>query len=776
VTEANGAAHERPVSWLSMLRTVRAPLAILVFADVLLLVPPQTQDMLAALADRGAAGVSYALSFHATLAFLSISAWYWARALLSARFDVEDTTRGLELLAQQDTRVRKLPFEVIPRLMFVAALLLGVGLVFRSGLWIHLVYLALWGVPFLLLVVYRFRLRDRIRENLGKEKRVDQTAALGPGSRSTMELGQWIRSVPQRFGLLLHRAPWSRWVALLVIVFAFGVFLYGAAESFVIWGPGHAGLPALVASWFAGPSAGLLGFALMMAPLSALTFLSDGLRIQITAAGLDLGLSRPPIIWLLVAWVSIGSAAFNIYTVRIVPDPAAGTQINQRADLAAFFKAWVNACAPTGTLRPVVVAVSGGASRAAIWGERVLYQLEHSSESTRPAVFAVSSVSGGSLGAAAYMTTLAGLTPEQRCGEDRLSSARAGALEALKSPHLAQDALGPLLAGALLVDIPRAIFSPFAWVVRRLSNEQPRGGDRAEALERAFERLWRRLPVSPVDPGRRGDKPGFSQPFLSLFYDASGIRPGMPIWIANGTSLQTGSRLLTAPFDPRRSWPFNDAADALSVLNADVRISTAINNSARFAFLEPAGEMLRYRGDPKAESAQSADSAKGSTAQVIDGGYFDDEGLQTALELVDWIQAMGPSLAPGRSIEPILVQATADSFAGVTVDQIVRCGSPQDDPTRTPEAQRPLELLTPLLGLYKVLGAHSQVLLREARQKHCPNGFFHFYLPAREGKRLPLNWILSEGTAQFIWDAIDTPNTSGNAAESKRLAAALQAP
>ncbi|HEX4597465.1 MAG TPA: hypothetical protein VH278_06735, partial [Burkholderiaceae bacterium] len=696
------------------------------------------------------AGVGYALSFHATLAFLSISAWYWARALLSARFDVEDTDRGLELLAKEDPRVRPLPFEAVPRLMFVASLLLGVGLVFRSGLWIHLVYLTLWGVPFLLLVVFRRQLRDRVRQDLGRAGNAAETAALGPGARSTIAIGEWVGSVPQRFRTLLRRAPWSRWVALVVIVFAFGVFLYGVVESFVVWGPGHAGLPALVATWFPGPAAALLGFALMMAPLSTLTFVSDGWRIRVNAWGLDLGLRRPPIIWLLVGWVVIASAVFSIYTVRIVPDPGGGTQITQRADLADFFKAWVDACAPTGTIRPVVVAVSGGASRAAIWGERVLYQVEHSSDKTRPVVFAVSSVSGGSLGAAAYMTTLAALPPEQRCGEDRLSPARSAALEALKSPRLAQDALGPLLAGALLVDIPRAIFSPFAWVARWISNTQPRGGDRAEALERAFERLWRRLPVPPVDSGGPGDKRSFSQPFLSLFYDAQAIRPGMPIWIANGTSLETGSRLLTAPFDPRKSWPFNDAADALSALNADVRISTAINNGARFAFLEPAGELLRYPIDQK------------SRPEVIDGGYFDNEGLLTALELVQWIQARGPSLAPGRTIEPILVQATADSIVGVTADQIVRCGSPSDDPTKASNARRPVELLTPFLGLYKVLGAHSQVLLREAREKHCPNAFFHFYLPARDGKRVPLNWILSQGTAQYIWDAMDTPLTSGN--------------
>jgi hypothetical protein len=84
-----------------------------------------------------------------------------------------------------------------------------------------------------------------------------------------------------------------------------------------------------------------------------------------------------------------------------------------------------------------------------------------------------------------------------------------------------------------------------------------------------------------------------------------------------------------------------------------------------------------------------------------------------------------------------------------------------------------LEPLTPFLGLVRVLGAHSAVLLREARQKYCPGSFFHFYLPAQGDQQVPLNWILSEATAQFIWGAMDTPATSGNAVESKRLIAAL---
>jgi hypothetical protein len=69
----------------------------------------------------------------------------------------------------------------------------------------------------------------------------------------------------------------------------------------------------------------------------------------------------------------------------------------------------------------------------------------------------------------------------------------------------------------------------------------------------------------------------------------------------------------------------------------------------------------------------------------------------------------------------------------------------------------------------------AAVLLRQARDTYCgersAKAFFHFYLfylPARNGKELPLNWILSDDTAQFIWNAMDDVGT-GNDEEHKSL-------
>jgi hypothetical protein len=747
---------ERLVSWRSLLRTARAPASALVIAAFALLLAPQTEDMLAALADGELGHRNFTLIFHATLGFLAISAWFWGRALLAARFDVADNLAARTLLVEQDPRVDRRAFDLVPRLLFVLSVLLGAGLIARSRQWLNLFDLLVWSLPGFLAVYFRLPLLKRLRAPVGDSLR-------GPGLPSRGDAGSFVREMPLRFDLLLRRAPFARpWLPVGLLVLSFGIFVYGAIESFTPWGAWHDALPARAAAIFPGPCAALIAIALMIGPLSALTFVCDGLRIP--PALVAYGLKRLPVIACLLGWVLIAPTIFNLHAVRVVAPEQPDWPVGDRRDLMDFFRAWVRDCAPrSGAVRPVIVAISGGASRAAIWGARVLSDVERASGPGGPAVFAVSSVSGGSLGTAAYLASLAALTPSQRCAGGPTPQ-RPDRLTQRAATDLAQDALGPLLAGALLVDPPRAILSPFAAAAWFSTGRQLRGGDRAEAFERGFERQWRLAGRSEA-----GDPPtNFGDPFLSLFYDANGIRPGMPIWIANGTDARTGNRLITVPFSPQGAWPLEAASDALTALDADVPISTAINNTARSAYLEPGGALLRVQ---RAEGERSNPDARAAVGEVVDGGYFENEGLETALELVEWLRTVGPGLiADHRPVEPIIVQATAD---GVAVDQVVRCDGPPDDPADLGGDQRALQLLRPALGTLAVRGGQSAVLLRQARDHYCApqqstQAFFHFYLPARpDGSEVPLNWILSDAAASFIWNAMD--QDAGNRAELARL-------
>jgi hypothetical protein len=154
------------------------------------------------------------------------------------------------------------------------------------------------------------------------------------------------------------------------------------------------------------------------------------------------------------------------------------------------------------------------------------------------------------------------------------------------------------------------------------------------------------------------------------------------------------------------------------------------------------------------------------------GGYFENEGLQTALDLAEWLVAQSRTL--GRPVQPIIVQATGDGEADVDRTDVMTCANASDGAFIPDDKHSALQILAPLFELYHVRGGHSAVLLRQAHDQFCDgrSRFVHFYLPADDGRRIPLNWVLSNATAQFIWQAFTDAQVL-NATELKRLDEAL---
>jgi hypothetical protein len=106
-------------------------------------------------------------------------------------------------------------------------------------------------------------------------------------------------------------------------------------------------------------------------------------------------------------------------------------------------------------------------------------------------------------------------------------------------------------------------------------------------------------------------------------------------------------------------------------------------------------------------------------------------------------------------------------------DEIVRCGAVaflQDQPPMTGIAS---DFLAPFAGLYQVRAGHVAKLLRRARAGWCApeQRFFHFYLGARGGEPVPLNWVLSQPMADHVWLSA---GVGSNRAEADRLGAVLR--
>jgi hypothetical protein len=262
-----------------------------------------------------------------------------------------------------------------------------------------------------------------------------------------------------------------------------------------------------------------------------------------------------------------------------------------RKSVGVTFDDWMKRLAadPGGAFdAPVyIVATEGGGIRAAYWTAAVLGRLHDATGGrfTRH-LFAISSVSGGSVGAAVYTTAVVN-TPN-------------GVFDSATNT-LKYDALAPLLASLSSADLLQR-FVPFPIVSR----------DRAAQLEMGWEEGWAETHASTATALR--------EPFTSLY--AGGRATWLPSLFLNGTSVENGGRLIVS------NCVFSDtdirnAGDVLNLTGRDLRISTAAHASARFPYVSPVGG-LPTRGNLAGH-------------HIADGGYFENSGSGTALQIFNAI-------------------------------------------------------------------------------------------------------------------------------------------
>jgi hypothetical protein len=159
------------------------------------------------------------------------------------------------------------------------------------------------------------------------------------------------------------------------------------------------------------------------------------------------------------------------------------------------------------------------------------------------------------------------------------------------------------------------------------SNLLPNFGqiDRGTAIERSFE---------------EASKDWLARPFLSFF--PQDAKPSWrPILLLNATHEETGQRAITAHVKVERD-VFLNGLDSLHLLGGDVRASTAAHNSARFFYVSPAGNLGNDNGS------------------VIDGGYFENYGALSALELSRAAKHALASENPGIKRVILLISSDPD--------------------------------------------------------------------------------------------------------------------
>jgi hypothetical protein len=414
---------------------------------------------------------------------------------------------------------------------------------------------------------------------------------------------------------------------------------------------------------------------------------------------------------------------------------------------AGWLAAQSGACAPgAGEPLPLIlVAAPGGGIRAAYWTASVLDRLFDAGPCAPRRLFAVSGVSGGSVGATAWV------------------AARARGVQG--APVVARMAHDRGLAAAAVGLLLRDLYQPLTGLTHAW-------GDRAALLEDGWAASARGTLATPeIDPAAAwsalGDGAGWVP---ALFLNASSVTDGCRIVVANvgGLPATRGADCAAMPAGGGAAGPVTGAIDpfpglrarsettACGAPGAGVRVFTAALLSARFPLVSPSGALVRCVLDPPTMPGGAAHAVP-AVSYAVDGGYYENSGLLTLLQAWSAIErrvrAHNDSAPGGVRVAPWLV----------VVDNGYRSSA------QAGSQRRPLELVAPL----RALGGNrltSQAMLEQLASwtlahddAPCGAPSCVVVLAPRRHPSVtaPLGWVLSAMSREDLRGQIETPPAAG---------------
>ncbi len=386
-----------------------------------------------------------------------------------------------------------------------------------------------------------------------------------------------------------------------------------------------------------------------------------------------------------------------------------------------------------------IVAAPGGGIYAAFHTAVVLGRIQEQCPFFSHHLFGISGVSGGSLGAA----TFAGLTrltvdyAIDRLGQLGVS----GCLPMGPTPYkgigsmslvdaadtaLSDDLLSPLFGALLFPDfLQRFLPAPFGFM------------DRGRRLDFSFEEAMQRA----LNANRRGfghtwssDRNPLAIGF-SHHWSASGSSPAL---VLTTTEVETGRRRIIAPFVfEGEGISFLPIWAGVHDGPRDIAVSAAVSLSARFPWITPAGWFQDV------EHLSGPNLSRRRTIGLVDGGYFENSGVATAIDLIRSMQATAQRHGFGGRIEIVLIVLTSGDYPG--------------------DKDRPMnELLAPVQALLNTRGARAYITIAEAERefnKATTSGDegtlnralrFRKLRLAEMGQPVPLGWRLSTITSLLV--------------------------
>jgi hypothetical protein len=313
--------------------------------------------------------------------------------------------------------------------------------------------------------------------------------------------------------------------------------------------------------------------------------------------------------------------------------------LSKRDDRAAF---------GSGRSYPIyIVAAQGGGIYAAYHAANFLSEAQQECPNFAHHIFAISGVSGGSVGASVFNSMMREAETQKMV---QLPNSGCGTSATYTGPAFAEaahavfehDLWSPLQAALLFPDfLQRFLFRPVAKF------------DRALALEHALENAWLDMlnkekffnpQLQQIKRNYVGD--AFAQHWSTEAYK------NVPALVLNTTEVSTGNRRLISPFQFKGTGTvdfFPLEAVSATAKPVHLPLSTAAVLSARFPWATPLGWI---GGTPR--------------MGLVDGAYFENSGVATALDLIKALSDIARSSSGDQTLEVTLIILTSADFSPET--------------------------------------------------------------------------------------------------------------
>jgi hypothetical protein len=391
-----------------------------------------------------------------------------------------------------------------------------------------------------------------------------------------------------------------------------------------------------------------------------------------------------------------------------------------------------------------IVASAGGGIYAAMRTAYFLDFIQKRCPSFAHHMFAISGVSGGSLGALTFASQQQSLEPRPLapCAADDGTGEVSPEATPLLDAFFSKDLLSTIVGAGLFPNMLQRVL-PFP--VAEL--------DRSEAFREALGSNWREAirATTQRQPGlMRQHRPRmmrdcstmnyFVRCEINAYWDPAG---DVPVLVFNATEVDTGSPVVLSNLDAQYYANSLAARSSPNFENRSIYLIDGASLSARFPVALPAGFLSGF-GSP-------------NSIRLVDGAYFDGSGLTTAQATKAAIEEVAATANVKVKVRIIFLGEKVPSIYDAIAQNVAEGNAPAAARDTTPRSSE--------------LGAHAKALLQAMDQRATETVRQVFKLdptllrfqwdPALTGgadtpcSTIPLAWYLAPCTLRVLKDRLE---------------------